>query len=108
MPRFVITWTDDNMSDMDVVRTADSVEEAAHDIRDLLDGEEHYDEDAGDAYEGPADPPIEDFLVPALKAFVDTHAAEGEDLEKCLEAMRVGDSKSLQCEGAELKVVRER
>jgi hypothetical protein len=108
MPRFILSWTDENTSDFDSVHTADSVEEAAARVSSMLDGEDWYDEDKADEDTRPADERgIEDFLQPALQAFLDQETEDG-DLAKYLEAMRIGDEASLKCEEGEFKIIRER
>jgi len=108
MPRFILTWTDDNMSDFDAIHTADSVEEAAARVSSMLDGEDWYDEDKADEDTRPSEEQaVEDFLVPALKAFLDQETEDG-DLAKYLAAMHIRDEASLKCEEGEFKIVRER
>jgi hypothetical protein len=106
MPRFILSWTDDNLPDRNIRRTADGIEEAAKGVHDFLDGEEWFDEEMSEAdTRSEDDRAYEDFLKPSLQAFLDDI---GGDLEKYLHDMRIGDQASLKCEGGEFEIVRER
>jgi hypothetical protein len=106
MPRFILSWTDDNLPDRNIRRIADGIEEAVKGVRDFLDDEEWFDEEMAEAdTRSEDDRAHEDFLKPALQALLDD--IDG-DLAKHLTNMRIGDQTSLKCEGGEFEIVRER
>jgi hypothetical protein len=106
MPRFILSWNDDNDPDRNVRRIADDIEKAVKGVHDFLDDEEWFDEEQSEAdTRAEGERFYEDFLKPALQAFLDDI---GGDLAKYLGEMRRDDQASLKCEGGEFEVLRER
>ena len=106
MPRFILSWNDDNDPDRNVRRIADDIEEAVKGVHDFLDDEEWFDEEQSEAdTRAEGERFYEDFLKPALQAFLDDI---GGDLAKHLGEMRRGDQASLKCENGEFEILRER
>jgi hypothetical protein len=106
MPRFILSWNDDNDPDRNVRRIADDIEEAVKGVHDFLDNEEWFDEEMSEADSRPeGERSIEDFLKPALLAFLDDI---GGDLATYLSEMPFADQASLKCENGEFEILRER
>ena len=106
MPRFILSWTDDNLPDRNIRRTADCIEEAVKGVQHFLDDEKWFDEEMSEADTRPDDDrAYEDFLKPALLAFLEDI---GGDLARYLGEMRCGEPATLKCEDGEFEIVRER
>ena len=102
MARFILSWKSNTDPDRDIRRIADTPEEAAQGIIDLLSGESVF--DAEKSEEGGDDLSYEDCCIDALEGWEKLH---GKPLEFISE-MRSGQEEELECEEGTFTICRER
>ena len=104
-PRFILEWEQEHLPERNVKRIATGNDKAVQGIKDLLAGEQWFDEEKQEADAKPQGEGFyEDYLVDAVEAFVREHG----DLDAFVAGLTPGIEEEFKCEEGTLKIFRDR